>query len=391
MFRVRAMAAVLVGGSAMAATIIPGDARRGEQFFQSQQCEQCHSFNGKGGTSAPDLSKRSAGRGYTPALMATVMWNHAPDMWSAMQKQGIARPTVRPESAADLFAYFVSARYFERPGDSARGKRVFAVRHCADCHGIATAVAGGGPPVSSWESLADPLLLVQPMWNHGTKMRAAFAARNLAWARLTSQELTDVIAYLQELPQTQAVARTFQLPPAGNGEKVFQSKGCADCHTGDRAPESLMRNDVRTGTSMWARPRSLALQNRLLNQTLTDIAVDMWNHLPKMKQPPPTLAPEEMREIIAYIWARQYFTGRGNAASGKKIFAEKHCAKCHDDPSTGAPSLGKGRDGHSSITMVAALWQHGPRMLELMNQKQWAWAQFREQQMSDLIAYLNSL
>ncbi len=35
MFRVRAMAAVLVGGSAMAAIIIPGDARRGEQFFRT--------------------------------------------------------------------------------------------------------------------------------------------------------------------------------------------------------------------------------------------------------------------------------------------------------------------------------------------------------------------
>jgi cytochrome c2 len=63
MFRVRAMAAVLVAESAMPATIIPGDARRGEQFFQSQQCGQCPTFNGKGGTSAPDLSKRIAGRG----------------------------------------------------------------------------------------------------------------------------------------------------------------------------------------------------------------------------------------------------------------------------------------------------------------------------------------
>ena len=128
-----------------------------------------------------------------------------------------------------------------------------------------------------------------------------------------------------------------------------------------------------------------------MNQTLTDIAADMWNHLPKMKQPPPALAPEEMREILAYIWARQYFTGRGDAANGKKVFVEEHCATCHDDPSSGAPNLGKGKDAHSDITMVAALWQHGPHMLELMNQKKLAWPQFSEQQMSDLIAYLNSL
>ena len=109
-----------------------------------------------------------------------------------------------------------------------------------------------------------------------------------------------------------------------------------------------------------------------------------------MKPPPPTLAPEEMREIIAYIWARQYFTGRGKVACGKKIFAEKHCAECHDDSPSSALNLRKGKDGNSDITMVAALWQYGPRMLELMTQKKLAWPRFREQQMSDLIAYLNS-
>jgi len=28
-----------------------------------------------------------------------------------------------PDIAADLFAYFVSARFFERPGDAGRGKQ----------------------------------------------------------------------------------------------------------------------------------------------------------------------------------------------------------------------------------------------------------------------------
>ena len=96
-FMFPAMAAMLVAGSGMAAHITPGDARRGEQLFQSQQCVQCHSFNSKGGTLAPDLAKRTA-RAYTPALMASLMWNHAPAR-SAMQKQGISRAALSPESA----------------------------------------------------------------------------------------------------------------------------------------------------------------------------------------------------------------------------------------------------------------------------------------------------
>src|SRR5579862_8705879 len=91
-------AGAVFASSAFADSIVAGDARRGEQLFQSQQCIQCHSFRGKGGTIAPDLSKR-IDRNYTPAVMASLMWNHAPDMWAAMRKQGISRPTLTTQSA----------------------------------------------------------------------------------------------------------------------------------------------------------------------------------------------------------------------------------------------------------------------------------------------------
>ncbi len=42
-----------------------------------------------------------------------------------MQKAGIEKPEITDQSAADLFAYFVAARFFEPPGDAARGKHDF--------------------------------------------------------------------------------------------------------------------------------------------------------------------------------------------------------------------------------------------------------------------------
>jgi len=36
--------------------------------------------------------------------------DHAPDMWAGMKQRGIVKASCRPESASDLFAYFVSAR-----------------------------------------------------------------------------------------------------------------------------------------------------------------------------------------------------------------------------------------------------------------------------------------
>ena len=368
MYMVRVIAAgALAAWSAAAAGVQPGDARRGEQLFQTEQCVQCHSINGRGGTLAPDLARR-IDRDYSPAVMASLMWNHAPDMWAAMTKQGIRKGQLSPESAADLFAYFVGARYFEKPGDAGRGKQIFAAKHCADCHGITSSKDPAAPPVAKWESLADPVVLAQQMWNHGPQMKAEFAKRKLARPSLTAQELTDMLVYLQNLPETRHLATNFLFPPSDSGATLFESKGCAGCHTG-----------------------RLALESRLRNQTLTQIAADMWNHQPSMKNPPPTLSQEEMRQIIGYIWARQYFRGEGNAERGKKVFAEKSCASCHNDAASGAPKLAKGKDAYSDITMVSALWDHGPRMLELMKQRGVEWPRFTAQQMSDLIAYLNAL
>ncbi len=43
-----------------------GDAKRGEQLFQTEQCFQCHSVKGHGGTLAPDLTRRIAATSRPP-------------------------------------------------------------------------------------------------------------------------------------------------------------------------------------------------------------------------------------------------------------------------------------------------------------------------------------
>jgi mono/diheme cytochrome c family protein len=300
-------------------------------------------------------------------VMASLMWNHAPEMWPAMRREGIVKGTLSPESAADLFAYFVSARYFEKPGDAGRGKQAFTAKHCAECHGVTESVAAGAPPIAKWESLADPTVLIQQMWNHGAKMRQAYAEKKLHWSPLTAQELRDMLVYLQNLPETRALVTAFAFPPSAEGSALFQSKGCAECHQGKLALEGLLRN-----------------------QNLTDIAVDMWNHQGSMKQPAPELSQEDMRQILGYIWTQQYFRGSGQASRGQQVFAAKNCASCHNASASGAPPLSKTVAGYSDITMISALWEHGPRMLDLMTQRKLPWPRFTAQEMADLIAYLNS-
>jgi cytochrome c5 len=132
------------------------------------------------------------------------------------------------------------------------------------------------------------------------------------------------------------------------------------------------------------------LAPRLRGKTLTDIAADMWNHAPKMAQPPPRLERDEMRQIVSYLWTQEIFHESGSAVEGKKVFAAKNCATCHNDPSSGAPRLSGRQGAFSAISMMSTLWRHGPRMLEQMKAKGLQWPSFSARQMSDLIAYLNS-
>jgi mono/diheme cytochrome c family protein len=362
-FRITALAIAAAGVAAPQPRV---DSQRGERLFQTEGCVQCHSIEGKGGQKAPDLGKR-IDRNYTPALLASVMWNHAPSMWSAMKQQGIQTASLSEQAAADLFAYFYAARFFDKPGDAARGKRVFSVKHCSECHGLATSIAAGATPVAQWQSLGHPILLAEAMWNHSANMRQRFAQREFAWPEVTGQELTDLLVYLRNLPATRQMAWRLETGAESNGQALFESKGCAGCHVG-----------------------KLELAPRLRGKTLTDIAAEMWNHAPKMRQPPPTLATGEMRQIVSYLWADQVFRESGRPADGRKVFAAKNCATCHNDPSSGAPDLTRRRGSFSSISMMSTLWRHGPQMLDQMQAKKLAWPTFTTRQMSDLISYLNT-
>ena len=136
--------------------------------------------------------------------------------------------------------------------------------------------------------------------------------------------------------------------------------------------------------------RQFSSQLELL--TLTEIAVDMWNHAPRMIQPVPQLSEDEMRQLLSYLWMRQFVYAKGDAGRGKQVFAAKRCADCHNGGEHGAPQLpGQGR-GYSEITIVSALWKHGPQMFSRMREAKMAWPRFNNpQQMTDLVAYLNTV
>ena len=110
---------VLFAASGLRAATQPANSARGAELFNTLGCLQCHSIHGEGGKVGPDLG-RSIDRGFTPASLAATMWNHAPGMWAAMRAEDVRPGDLDDQAAADLFAYFYSVRFFEKPGDAAR-------------------------------------------------------------------------------------------------------------------------------------------------------------------------------------------------------------------------------------------------------------------------------
>ena len=343
---------------------IPSDSSRGAQILETNSCLRCHRINGKGGTGGSDLGWR-IGRNFTPAALAATIWNHAPQMWAAMRTADNRRPDLDEQAAADLFAYFYAVRFFEKPGDAERGKAAFESKGCSRCHGLQQAKVAGVVPVSQWESASEPIALAGAMWNHGAAMNAEFTKRRLKSPQLTSQDLTDLVIYIQGQSEVRGVSGRVEISSGSAGESLFRSKGCEACHTG-----------------------RLDLSERLKGNTLTDITAAMWNHQSRMAAVSPPLSVAEMREIASFLWAGSFFENSGDAGSGRTVFLAKRCDACH-----GASGISAGKRNEkrvSAITMVSALWPHGPRMLDEMQAKGIGWPRFKVAEMSNLIAFLNA-
>jgi mono/diheme cytochrome c family protein len=164
---------LLALASAVPGATVAMDSARGELLFATLSCNGCHSINGVGGKIAPDLGSH-LDRDFTPALLASTMWNHAPAMWAAMRDRAVRAGDLDEQAAADLFAYFYAARFFERPGDAGRGKSLFSDKHCSECHGLTQAILPAAYAVGIHEPPGCARLCdVESRCHHAGRLRAA--------------------------------------------------------------------------------------------------------------------------------------------------------------------------------------------------------------------------
>jgi mono/diheme cytochrome c family protein len=338
-----------------------------------------------GGKVGPDLARVPSGGGFYQ--LGAALWNHLPRMGERMREQRIERPALTAADVSNLLAFLFTAAYRDESGEPRSGEQLFAAKGCVQCHAVGGKGGGVGPALDALKGANSPVLVAAAMWNHGPRMAEAMKAKGLERPTFKGRELVDVIAYVVSAARDTA-APTAQVIPGTpeRGEKLFAEKSCAACH-------AVGGRGGKVGPPLGGRAHHVSL---------TDFAALMWNHGPamwaKMKErgiEVPQLSGQEMADVVAYLYASHYFDAiAGKAPRGGQLVQGKGCVTCHSVRGKGgtvAADFATSTVVGSPAGVIAAMWNHGPRMEGQAEKQAVSLPTLTGQELADITAYLGSL
>jgi cytochrome c2 len=147
----------------------------GEKLFASKGCVSCHN------------AQRPAASKMTLTGVAAAMWNHAPLLHAEP-------PRIDANEMREVLSEYWARQFFESSGDAAHGKRLFASKHCAECH----TGAGPGPVLTARAGTYNGMNMVSALWRHGPAMLQQMKKKHINWPVFKVGEMADLMAWLNE-------------------------------------------------------------------------------------------------------------------------------------------------------------------------------------------------
>ena len=377
------LALALTGSAGAQLLFTPAqDPLAGSRVFGAKGCSTCHAINGVGGTVGPDLARIARPRTFFD--LAAGLWNHAPRMAERMRQLHVTRPRLDATEAGDLVAFLYSVDYFDPPGRPDAGRRLFSEKRCIACHQVGGTGGVIGPNLDALKQSASPISLAAAMWNHGPQMAEVMRARGIARPTFQGRDLADLLAYIGSVSAPGQPGPLYVLPGrADAGRKLFAEKRCIDCH-------SIHGQGGRVGPDLAERTRQMSLN---------EFATAMWNKAPAMLEamkaravPVPTMKPEEMADLLAYLYSVRYLATPGDPRQGVQIATAKGCFGCHalgGERGKPAGDLLRAQGLDSAPAVLAALWNHS--FVAPAPGASSTWAPISAEEMAHLTAYLRSL
>jgi cytochrome c2 len=356
------------------------DALAGARVFGTMGCATCHAVHGVGGRIGPDLGRIPGSRSFYD--LGAAMWNHLPRMVAAMQERGIPRPHLQVRQTEDLIAFLYTLDYFDAPGDPAVGARVFMEKRCIVCHQVRSVGGVVGPNLDFLKPFGSPIFVAAALWNHGPQMTEAMKTVGIERPALTGTELRDLAAYIAPVYTGPQEGPAYVLPGrASTGQRRFVEKRCAACH----------------GVDAPGRGVGPSLAERGERRSLLEFAAAMWNKAPSMSQAMaargftiPELRPDEMADIVAYLYSVRYFADPGDVRTGWKVARSKGCLRCHPGQGRVASDLTAVKGLGSPAAVITALWNHAAVAPADRGALAEAWPELRPEEMPHLVALLQS-
>lgn len=350
----------------------------GSRVYGSSGCGECHSVRGYGADRAPDLGRVEGPRSFF--TLGAAMWNHLPGQLDEIRGLGLEPAPLSAGDAGDLIAFLFTLDYFDPAGDPDAGRRLFRRKRCLECHQVEGRGGVVGPNLDFLRLFSSPIQVAAAMWNHGPRMTEEQRRRGIRRPRFSRGEFLDLIAYLESGSPGVPGRPLYVLPGESSaGEQLFRRKHCIECHGAPGAGGGVGPD----------------LARRARGESLMGVAAAMWNHQPEMLEEArrrsidiPTLSPEEMADLIAYLFSIQYFSGAGSPGRGRTLVRTSGCLSCHGGD--GKPAGGEltGREGFDTqAAVVAALWNH-LRVAIRDRVPPERWPVFDARQVADLTAFL---
>jgi mono/diheme cytochrome c family protein len=174
--------------------------------------------------------------------------------------------------------------------------------------------------------------------------------------------------------------------PIQFGKELFQTRGCAACHTIGGPQE----------------PGKRPLDAFRLHADPLFLGATLWNHAPLMLEaatpldPWPRFEPGEIEKLAEFLHGA---TGGGpmdratsrNASAGSLLFEER-CASCHHTGEGGVlPDLAaRLRVVRGRADIAGLMWNHVPQMAEAMHRQKGSFPLFEGKEMAALFSFLLS-
>jgi cytochrome c551/c552 len=178
----------------------PGDPENGRVLASQKGCTHCHGSSQLDAYPVEAFSDMTLDASLTE--IAGMMWNHGPDMWEAMESEGLSFPELTMGEMSDLAAYMYIAAHEDPMGDGARGYDLVYEKGCVSCHAIKGQGGGLGPDLTEMDGLETPFTMVARMWNHAEDMDQAVREAKKKWPEFEGQDLADLHACIKTLSPT---------------------------------------------------------------------------------------------------------------------------------------------------------------------------------------------